>query len=132
LRTNSGFARDEVLAWCEVNGVHFVFGLAKNDRLIAMIKDELAAAEKASRRTGKAARRFKQVQWTTRKSSSRKRRVVAEAKWTQGEHFDGHHASQPGAVLFDGLRAAVRLASHWPWRKPTLLRQPAASFASSS
>src|SRR5215468_10186152 len=73
------------MAWCEANAVHFVFGLAKNDRLNAAIKDELAAAEKASRRTDKPARRFKQFQWTTRKSWSRKRRVVAKAEWTQGE-----------------------------------------------
>jgi hypothetical protein len=25
------------MAWCEANGVHFLFGLAKNDRLIAEI-----------------------------------------------------------------------------------------------
>jgi hypothetical protein len=27
LRADSGFARDELMAWCEANGVHFVFGL---------------------------------------------------------------------------------------------------------
>jgi hypothetical protein len=85
LRADSGFARDELMAWCEANGVHFVFGLAKNDRLIAEIKDELAAAEKKSRRTGKPARRFKQFKWTTRTSWSGERRVVAKAEWTQGE-----------------------------------------------
>jgi Transposase DDE domain group 1 len=85
LRADSGFARDDLMAWCEANGVHFVFGLAKNDRLIAAIKDELEAAEKISRRTGKPARRFKQFKWTTRKSWSRERRVVAKAEWTQGE-----------------------------------------------
>jgi hypothetical protein len=50
LRADSGFARDEPMAGREANVVHFVFGLAKNDRLIAEIKDELAAAEKTSRR----------------------------------------------------------------------------------
>jgi hypothetical protein len=85
LRADSGFARADLMAWCEASDVHFVFGLAKNDRLIAAIKDELAAAEKTSRRTGKPARRFKQFQWTTRKSWSRKRRVIAKAEWTHGE-----------------------------------------------
>jgi hypothetical protein len=85
LRADSGFARDELMAWCEANGVHFVFGLAKNDRLIAEIKDELAVAEKMSRRTGKPARRFKQFKWMTRTSWSRERRVVAKAEWTQSE-----------------------------------------------
>jgi hypothetical protein len=28
VRADSGFARDELMAWCEANGVHFLFGLA--------------------------------------------------------------------------------------------------------
>jgi Transposase DDE domain group 1 len=60
-------------------------GWRRNHRLIAEIKDELAAAEKTSLRTGKRARRFKQFKWTTRRSWSRERRVVPKAEWTQGE-----------------------------------------------
>ena len=85
LRADSGFAREELMAWCEANGVDFLFGLAKNDRLNAMIKNELEQAAATSRRTGKPARRFKQFMWTTRDSWSRRRRVVAKAEWTQGE-----------------------------------------------
>src|SRR5215472_484595 len=40
LRADSGFARDELMAWCEANDVHFVFGLAQNDRLNAEITSE--------------------------------------------------------------------------------------------
>jgi hypothetical protein len=29
LRADSGFAREELMAWCETNNVHFLFGLAK-------------------------------------------------------------------------------------------------------
>jgi hypothetical protein len=43
---------------CEANGVHFLFGLAKTDRLIAEIKAELEGAAAQSRRTGKPARRI--------------------------------------------------------------------------
>ena len=49
------------MAWCEANGVHFLFGLAKNDRLIAEIKTELDQAAVQSRRTGKPARRFRPI-----------------------------------------------------------------------
>jgi Transposase DDE domain group 1 len=59
LRADSGFARDELMAWCEANGVHFVFGLAQNDRLNAEITSELEAVKEKSERTGKPARRFK-------------------------------------------------------------------------
>jgi hypothetical protein len=56
VRADSGFAREELMAWCEANGVDFLFGLAQNERLVAMIAGELAQAEAKSRRTGKPAR----------------------------------------------------------------------------
>jgi hypothetical protein len=85
LRADSGFAGDELMAWCEANGVHFVFGLQKNERLVGEIAGELAQAEAKSRRTGKPARYFKEFSWSTRRSWSRKRRVVAKAEFTGGE-----------------------------------------------
>ena len=71
LRADSGFAREALMKWCELNGVDFVFGLAKNQRLIGEIAGELAAAEKESKITGQPARRFKEFQWSTRDSWSR-------------------------------------------------------------
>jgi hypothetical protein len=82
---DSGFAREELMVWCEAHGVHFLFGLAKNDRLIAQTASELARAEAKSRRTGKPARYFKDFRWRTRRSWSRDRRVVAKAEFTAGE-----------------------------------------------
>ena len=85
LRADSGFAREALMAWCEANGVDFVFGLARNDRLEAEIESELAAARAHGRRTGRPARRFKDFRWTTVDSWSRRRRVVAKAEWTHGK-----------------------------------------------
>ena len=85
LRADSGFTREHLMAWCEANGVDFLFGLAKNERLIAEIKTELDLAAANSRRSGKPERRFKDFMWTTRASWSRRRRVVAKAEWTQSE-----------------------------------------------
>jgi hypothetical protein len=73
------------MAWCEANGVHFVFGLAQNDRLNAEIASEFEAVKEKSERTGKPARRFKEFKWRTRKSWSRERRVVAKAEWANGD-----------------------------------------------
>jgi Transposase DDE domain group 1 len=87
VRADSGFARDDLMAWCEANGVHFLFGLAKNDRLIAEIEGELVQAEAKSRRTGKPARYFRDFRWTTRRSWSRERRVVAITKNTSSYRF---------------------------------------------
>jgi hypothetical protein len=41
IRADSGFARDEIMSWCEENRVDYVLGLAHNPRLIATIKREL-------------------------------------------------------------------------------------------
>jgi Transposase DDE domain group 1 len=85
LRADSGFAREVLMAWCEENRVDYVFGLARNTRLVAMIEDELAVAKEKAERTARPARRFKQFHWSTLDSWSRSRRVVAKAEWTQGE-----------------------------------------------
>jgi hypothetical protein len=85
LRADSGFAREDLMAWCESNGVDFLFGLAKNERLIAEIMTELDVVAAKSGRTGRMERRFKSFMWTTRRTWSRPRRIVAKAEWTQGE-----------------------------------------------
>jgi len=85
LRADSGFAREALIAWCENNAVDYLFGLARNTRLVAAIEAELAAAAELSQKTGTPARRFKDFTWTTRDSWSRERRVVAKAEWTGGE-----------------------------------------------
>ena len=85
LRANSGFAREALMRWCEMNRVDFVFGLARNARLVEEIAVELANAEEESRRTGQPARRFKDFRYATLNSWSRRRRVIGKAEWTQGE-----------------------------------------------
>jgi Transposase DDE domain group 1 len=84
LRADSNFARDGLMSWCENNGVDFLFGLARNTRLVDEIKAELAEAAERSQNTGKPARRFRDFLWRTRDSWSRERRVVATAEWTEG------------------------------------------------
>src|SRR5215472_7719019 len=70
LRAASGFAHDALMAWCENNSVDFLFGLATNARLNAEIQTELAAVQEQSQRSGKPARRFKDLTWRTLKSWS--------------------------------------------------------------
>jgi hypothetical protein len=85
VRADSGFTRERLMAWCEAHGVDFVFGLARNKRLTKEIEWHMARAEAESRRTGEPARRFKDFQYATRQSWSRRRRVIGKAEWTQGE-----------------------------------------------
>ena len=56
LRADSGFAREELMAWCESNAVDYVFGLAKNARLIEVLEPALARAQARQARSGKAER----------------------------------------------------------------------------
>jgi hypothetical protein len=80
LRGDSGFCREEIMAWCEANVVDYVLGLAKNPVLIREIETELKKAEKKSQKTGKAARYYKDFQYSTKESWSRKRRVIGKAE----------------------------------------------------
>jgi hypothetical protein len=80
LRADSGFAREALMRWCEANRVDYVFGLARNERLVAAIADHLAAAEAESLAKGGAARCFADFAWSTLDSWSRERRVIAKAE----------------------------------------------------
>ena len=80
LRGDSGFAREELMSWCEQQGVDFIFGLARNSRLGAVISSELAEAEAQYRTSGKPVRIFKDFTYQTLDSWSQSRRVVGKAE----------------------------------------------------
>ena len=80
LRADSGFAREALMSWCEANRVDYVFGLARNERLVGAIAADLAAAEAESLAKGGAIRRFADFAWRTLDSWSCERRVVAKAE----------------------------------------------------
>ena len=80
VRGDSGFCREELMAWCEAENVEYLLGLAKNDRLKAEISKEMQAAKAQYQETGHAARLFKEFVYQTRTSWNRARRVVAKAE----------------------------------------------------
>ena len=88
VRGDSGFCREALMAWCEQNGHFFVLGLARNGRLEAEVESELARAEQLSKKENRARRVYRDFRWSTVKSWSRKRRVVAKA-----EHLPGNKAN---------------------------------------
>ncbi|HMD76620.1 MAG TPA: IS1380 family transposase [Terracidiphilus sp.] len=81
LRADSGFCREELMAWCEANRVDYAFGLARNQRLAKIIGAEMQQARRQHQTTGTAARVFAEFNYQTRKSWSRARRVVAKAEY---------------------------------------------------
>lgn len=93
VRGDSGFCRNEVMSWCEANGVDYVFGLARNQRLRRIIGPQMWEATQQWGQSGKPARVFSEFSYRTKKRKSKQgkpggwdceRRVVAKA-----EHIDG-------------------------------------------
>lgn len=80
LRGDSGFCRDYIMAWCEMNDVYYVLGLAKNCRLIKMLDYPMFKAAIRHSLTGVACREFLSFEYQTRDSWSRPRRVIGKAE----------------------------------------------------
>jgi hypothetical protein len=89
LRGDSGFCRNELMSWCENNGVGFVFGLARNQRLRKIIGAEMHTATQQWNQTGKPARVFSEFEYQTKKTKKGgwdcERRVVAKAEYIEGK-----------------------------------------------
>ena len=75
---DSDFSKDELMLWCETEGVDYVFGLAQNPRL----KQPIATAMEAVRQraSGKAEREFQELRYQTLDTWTRERRVVAKVE----------------------------------------------------
>jgi len=85
LRGDSGFCADELLTWCENNGVHYVVGVARNQRLEKLLDGPLAEAKQQFEATRQPARIFVEFEHKTLQGAWKKnRRVVAKA-----EHING-------------------------------------------
>lgn len=80
VRADSGFCRDEIMTWCENNGIDFVLGLARNSRLERRIRKVMRKAKVRCKKTGEPVRIFKDMNYRTRDSWSKRRRVVAKAE----------------------------------------------------
>src|SRR5213082_3263486 len=80
LRADSGFCRDDLMSWCEANQIHYVFGLARNQRLRKSIDAEMAQARALHEQTQQAVRVFTEFVYETHDSWNRARRVVAKAE----------------------------------------------------
>jgi hypothetical protein len=80
IRADSGFCREEIMRWCEENGVDSVIGLAKNPRLVTAMAAESEEARQGFETTKQPARVFKELRYKTLETWSRERRVVAQAE----------------------------------------------------
>jgi predicted NAD-dependent protein-ADP-ribosyltransferase YbiA (DUF1768 family) len=83
LRADSGFCREELMQWCEQNGVDYILGLGRNRRLETRLAEALVEAKQRHEATGQAARVFRELRYQTRETWTCERRVVGKA-----EHLD--------------------------------------------
>jgi hypothetical protein len=87
VRGDSGFCREEIMRWCEANGVDYLFGMARNIRLRGKIAKELAKAKRSFQETHQPQRIFKDFTYRTRKSWSHSRRTIGKAEYmSKGEN----------------------------------------------
>ena len=80
---DSGFMREELMAWCEGNGVDYVLGLSRNARLERLLGPSLESARRYQEIIGRAVRVFTELNYRTLDSWSRTRRVIGKAEYTE-------------------------------------------------
>jgi len=82
VRGDSGFGREEIMAWCEgQREVYYCLGLAKNSVLIEKLGPALAQARGRHCLSGASSvRAFTEFEYQTQKSWSRPRRVIGKAE----------------------------------------------------
>ena len=112
IRADSGFCRESIMAWCEEQGVDYVLGIQRNERLLAMINRDLAEVAFQFAATSQPARIFRELEYRTLDTWSRSRRVVAKAEYIAGKEnprfvvtsFDS--AQMEARVLYEELYCA--------------------------
>ena len=80
VRGDSAFCNDELMVWCEKEGIDYVLGLAQNDRLKRRIATRMETVRQLQRAMGEAVRQFQELRYQTHKSWSCERRVVAKVE----------------------------------------------------
>src|SRR5258708_39251957 len=70
VRADSGFCREEIMAWCEAQEpkVYYCLGLARNSRLRDLLEDKFARVRELAILCGGVARGFTELQYQTLKS----------------------------------------------------------------
>ena len=80
LRGDSAYSTDEIMTWCEDNNVFYIFGKARNPRLIRLSQKQMEHARRKYLRTGESWRVYNSFQYKTLKSWTRKRLIIAKSE----------------------------------------------------
>jgi hypothetical protein len=80
VRGDSGFCREETMSWCEAHGVDYCLGLARNERLTALLRPTMDRARERAALCGGHTRLFTEFEYRTLDSWRRSRRVIGKAE----------------------------------------------------
>ena len=72
------------MAWCEAQGLHYIFGMARNARLKRIVEEAMEQSQATCEASGQPSRRFRSFEYRTKDSWSCARRVIAKAEWLPG------------------------------------------------
>lgn len=87
VRGDSGFCREELMAWCEARQVDFILGLARNTRLQEILAPCMDEARREFQEANRPTRHFADFSYQTLKSWSKSRRVIGKAEYlSKGEN----------------------------------------------
>lgn len=109
LRADSGFAREETMCWCEQNHVHYVFGLARNERLRGLLASDLEAVAQEQAQRGGVVRRYRELRYRTLKTWSRERRVIGKAEQLPGKSNPRFVVTSLAPEFFDSQRVYEKI-----------------------
>jgi len=108
VRGDSGFCRWRLLRWCDRHDIHYIVGLAKNDRLLALAQPLIAQAATQHAQTQQKQRVFGEVAYAAH-TWDRARRVIVKAEHTdQGRNprFVVTNLRGDAQTLYDELYCA--------------------------
>lgn len=80
IRADSGFCRESLMVWCEEEGLDYVLGFARNERLQAELEPWMKHARDLAPLRGGSACLFTSFEWSTLDSWSRRRTVIGKAE----------------------------------------------------
>jgi hypothetical protein len=104
-RADSGFCRWRLMRWCDRNGVDYIVGLAKNERLKRLARRSMITARWNHRCTGLKQRIFEEFDYAA-ETWDRPRRVIAKAEHTEqgaNPRFVVTSLTGQGQALYDDL-----------------------------
>ena len=108
VRGDSGFCRWRMLRWCDQHEVHYLIGLAKNARLLALAQPLIETAAIQYEQTKQKQRLFGEVDYAAH-TWDRTRRVIVKAEHTdQGRNprFVVTNLTGEAAALYDQMYCA--------------------------